>query len=421
MAVEPDIAALTVATWKLPDHPMAEIERVSLAHQMKPWLLASLRVELGVQGLYYLSTCQRVMLSFLREGEPTEAGTEVKGALERVLALGGTAPLPTPTVYVGEEALRHMTYVATSLDSFVPGEPQVLGQFKDAYNFCVEQSLLDSSVDWVLRQVIRAAKRVRRETEFFSGKVSTIPLTLSALHEALDGGPGKSAAVVGSGKIGSKMAGLIATKFPGTNLHLVSRSEGRAVEWARRYRGTPWQLDAFLAEPPALDVVLLASDAEKPFFTVIAAARFLTESGKAGRKRLTVVDLGLPRNCTPDVAGISGCRLVQMQDLALEAERGRAKRSKAEDDARAILEEELEKIARSYRLRDLDRIVGCLKQDIVDAGKERLSKLPPALEASLASDPAFMKWYEQSLRAVAHVSMTKTRKIVEEVGGYDRD
>ena len=116
MSVEADIAALTVATWKLPDHPMAEIERVSIAHQMKPRLLASLRDELGVQGLYYLSTCQRVMLSFLREGETTEAGTEVKGALERVLALGGTAPLPTPTVCVGEEALRHMTYVAPSLD-----------------------------------------------------------------------------------------------------------------------------------------------------------------------------------------------------------------------------------------------------------------------------------------------------------------
>ncbi len=417
--MEADIEALTVATWRLPDHPMEEIERVSLAHQMRPELLARLKAELRVQGLYYLSTCQRVMLSFLREGEMDEIGTEVKGGLESILAIGGKAPLQAPTVLFGEEALRHISYVATSLDSFVPGEPQVLGQFKDAYNFCVEHSLLDSRTDWVLRQVIKAAKRVRTETEFFKGKVSTIPLTLDALHKALDGGTSRSAAVVGSGRIGSKMAGLIATKFPGTRLHMVSRSAERSVEWARNYGGTPWQLAAFLSRPPALDVVLLASDAETPFFDAASAARFMSESGKIGRDRLTIIDLGLPRNCTADVAGVSGCQLVQMQDLALEAERGKAKRSKAEEDARAIIDEELVKIMKSYRLRDLDRFVGDLRKDIVNVGKERLSKLPPALEASLASDPAFMKWYEQSLKAVAHVSMTKTRKLVEEVGGDD--
>lgn len=419
--MEADIAALTVATWRLPDHAMEEIERVSIAHQQKPRLLANLRDELGVKGLYYLSTCQRVMVSFLREGETVEVGTELKTLLEKVLALGGTAPLTPPTVYCGEEALRHISYVATSLDSFVPGEPQVLGQFKDAYNFCIEHSLLDSRTDWVLRQVIRAAKRVRTETEFFRGKVSTIPLTLDALHNAFDGRSNKSAAVVGSGRIGTKMADLIATKFPGTQLHMVSRSEERSVEWARKHGGTPWQLDTFLSEPPALDVVLLASDAETPFFDTDAAARFIVKSLKTGRDGLTVIDLGLPRNCNPDVAGVSGCRLVQMQDLAMEAERGKAKRSGAEDEARAILDEELEKIVKSFRLRELDKIVGDLRQDIVDVGKERLSKLPPALEASLARDPAFMKWYEQSLRAVAHVSITKTRKIVEEVRGNGRD
>ena len=415
-----DLSRLTVATWKLPDHSISQIERLTIDQDIKAETLARLKKELKVGGLFYLATCQRVLVCFLRSEQMRDLGMSVKVAFGKTLGFSEVEAFPGPAIQSGENALRHIARVATSLDSFVLGEPQVLGQFRAAYGFCVEQRLLDPDIDWVLSRVIRAAKRIRTETDLFRGKVSTIPLTLDILHEALDDRPSKSVAVVGSGNMGSKFADLVARKFPGAVLHLVSRSRDRAANWARSCEGVPWSLGAFLKNPPPLDILLFASGATKPFFDADSAARFSAASRENGRTLLTMIDLGLPRNCSPDVAEVDGCRLMQMQDLAMEAERGKTKRSDAEKEARAILDEELNRMLHCSQIQDLERLVGSLRQDIVDAGKERLSQLPPALEPALSSDPAFIKWYEQSLKTVAHVSMMKTRKIVEEVGGYDR-
>jgi glutamyl-tRNA reductase len=413
-ALAADPESLVVATWRLPAHTMAQIERVTLPVERRSRALAVLREDLGLDGVYYLATCQRVLTAFLKDSRRDLDGEALGAAMAR--ACGAEEAVVAPEIHRSDGALRHMARVAASFESFVPGEPQVLGQFKAAYNFCAEARLLSPRLDWVIQRVVHAAKQVRTETNFFSGKVSTLPLALNILREGLDGGG--AAAVVGCGRMGAQMVSLLRRKFRDADMHVVSRSARRARDWARECEATPWRLDAFLRDPPALNVLVLAGEAPAPYLTVGVASRLRDAAENCG---LTIVDLGLPRNCEPEVGSLPGIRLVQMDDLAREAEKGKAVRSRAEVEARAILDEEVRKILQRARRQGRDRRIGLLRAEIVDAGRRRLSELPPALRSTLGSDPAFLKWYEQSLKAVAHVSMKRTRELLEEVEEHGDD
>lgn len=383
--------------------------------ERRPQGLRDLREALDLEGLYYLATCQRVLTAFFPKPGAIPGGGALRTAMARVCQENPSEAVADPETHRGKAALHHLARVAAAFESFVPGEPQVLGQFKEAYNLCAESGLLTTQLAWILQRVIHAAKRVRTETDFFAGKVSTLPLALDILRLGFDGAG--RAAVVGSGKMGTRMAALLSRRFQAFELHVVSRSLERGAEWARECDATGWRLDAFLRDPPALDALILAGEARRPFLTVDVASRFLEASRNGG---LTVLDLALPRNCEAEVGNLPGVRLVQMDDLAREAERGRAVRSRARVEAGAVLKEEVEQTFIRARRRERDYRIGRLQAEIVDTGKRRLDALPPALQ-SLGSDPVFLKWYEQSLKAVAHVSLTRTREVVEEVQRHGDD
>ena len=416
MDLAPDPESFVVATWRMPGHTAAEVEEVILPSEGRLDALRVLRDGLDVCGLFYMATCQRVVLAFVSESEAVPSSDDVRGAIARARGPATCGPVADPELYRGEGAVRHLARIASAFESFVPGEPQVLGQFKEAYNSGVESRLLTPELDWILQRIIRAAKRVRAETEFFAGKVSTLPLALAIVETRLNGAG--RAAVVGSGKIGSSMASLLSRKFRNAELHVVSRSRERAEAWAQTCDAIPWSLDRFLLEPPNLDVLVLAGGANAPFLTPDVASRFL-DGGRGAD--LVVIDLGLPRNCDPRIGNLTGIRLVQMDDLADAAKRGKAARSTAEAEARAILEEEVHRILNQARESSWGSRIGRLRTELVDEGRRRLKAMPPTLESLIGSDPAFLKWYEQTLKAVAHVSMHRTREIVQEAKRHGDD
>ncbi len=414
MAADPD--CLVVATWRLPGHSTSEVERVTVPAPRRRQVLGELRDALRLEGLFYLATCQRVLAAFLSDPRGNPDGPSLRAAVADVGLSDSSEAVAAPETHRSDGAFHHLARVACSLESFVPGEPQVLGQFKDAYTFCGESGLLTPQLNWVLQRVLHAAKHVRTRTHLFRGKVSTLPLALEVLRRSLDG-RGRIA-VVGSGKMGSRMAAALSRKWRPATLHLVSRSPERAKAWAAVASGIPWELDEFLRDPPSVDAIVLAEETERPFLTANIAARLLDGATEGG---LTVMDLALPRNCAPEVRSLDGVRLVQMDDLAREAEKGKAVRTKAEKEAETLLRLEVGKLLDRARRQGRDCRIGLLKAEILDAGKARLDALPPGLAREVQSNPAFLKWYEQSLKAVAHVSMKRTREILAEVGAYEDD
>lgn len=390
---------LTVLTWRIPRLRAEDLERVAIPEAHEDSLREALGVH-GVKDVLYLATCQRVVLA--AAGEPHE----VERALARTLAdvRPGTRLPSGVEAFRGFEAFAHLCEVASSLDSLVPGEAQVLGQFKAAWRRA-EAAGVDADVGRAMPLVFRTAKRIRAQSDLFRGKVSLVPLTVDLLAEHLKG-ESRAVAVVGTGQIGQRMLDLAQQHKP-TDLVVVSRERPRAEEIAARTHARAEDLQRFLEAPPALDVLVLATRAGTAFFTDRHAE--LMARARDGPLPLLVLDLSLPRNADERVRKVDGVRLVQMDELAAVAEKGRRGRLDAVGHARALLGAELARVRRELETRAETPDIVKLRQELEAAARARL-EVGRRLAVQEADARRFEKWYWQTVRHLAHVAQEQTRR-----------
>lgn len=401
---------LRVATWRLPHCTTPQLEAVArlgaTSGKGTVATLAGLRDELGLDQLYYLATCQRVLLAFrdpAGEVTPEKLWQQVSGRLG-----WETPPVGPPEFFGGEAAFAHLCEVASSLDSLVPGEPQVLGQFKEAYHTCKQAGLAGPELERWLPKVLRVAKRVRSRTKLFTGSVSLIPLTSRFIQEAVSEarrGCGQ-VAVVGTGPIGQALLAKL-SRHPGLQLYCVSHRRERAEEVSGE--ALPLSLAEFLAEPPCLDGLALATRAEEPFLGLGQVERIMARRcpGHPG-SGLRVLDLAMPRNARPEIGELEGVRLVQMDDLVELAEQGRESRRAALTQAREVLAKELALLRRErWKAAHRERIMA-LRGSLEAAAKERLASFPGD-----ARNPKVKRWMEQTLKGLIHVAQTQMLEALE--------
>lgn len=384
---------LRVLTWRVPRAAAADLEAATLPEKDREALLQSLREATGARELVYVPTCQRVVVTLL---EPPE---DAAARVQRWYAANlGRAP-PVPEAFGGIDAFCHLAEAASSLDSLVVGEPQVLGQFKAAQARCDESGLSGPALRHVFSLVFRAAKAVRSETALFRGKVSLVPLTEALVETHLMEVPKPRAAVLGTGQIGEKMVELLRRLRPDVDLHVVSRNVERAHEVAETHGATGHTLARFLDAPPAgLDVLALAMGTDAPLLT----AKRLEEMARG--KPLLVLDLAIPRNAEA-AYDVPNVRLVQMDELSAMSELAKADRHGELDAARAVLEREMRRIEDEYEARKLAHDLAALNERFRAVSAERLALAGGAL----AQDPDFVKWYEQTVRALLHEATTAVK------------
>lgn len=376
---------LTVLTWRVPRASAADLEAATLPEADRDALLSELRDAAGAKELAYVPTCQRVVLTLLH------APDDVARRVHAFYADRLRRELPAAETFDGFEAFAHLAEAASSLDSLVVGEPQVLGQFKAAAARADESALAAAGLRHVHSLVFRAAKAVRHETALFKGKVSLVPLTEALLASHLLGVAQPRVAVVGTGQIGEKMVELVRAQHPGADLHVVSRSPERAHEVAAMHDATGHTLKAFLERPPrGLDVLALALGVDAPF----VPAAWMAE--RAAEKPLLVLDLAIPRNAEHVEGDVAGLRLVQMDDLSRMSEAAKAGREAEVATAQAVLARELGVIQVEYEQRKLAHDLALLSQRFQEVAADRLAR---AREAGLEVDA---KWFDQTVRALLH-------------------
>ncbi len=365
---------LKVVTWRVPAVDAGILEAVTVPEPEAAHVVATVRAASSATEAVYLPTCQRALLAVV-----TPAGADVVRARAReVFERRARRELPEPETLTGFEAFAHLSEVASSLDSLVPGEPQILGQMKDAYRRARDLGHVGGAsrgLGHVFPLVFRTAKAVRANTDLFRGKVSLIPLTLDLVASCLAASPDPRAIVVGTGEIGNRMAALIAETAPGTDVRRVSRSPSRGLA-----------LDAFLADPPPADAVRRAG----------------------GERPLLVLDLSLPRCVDPAVAAAPGVRLVALDELAALSQRARVERESEIVRARGVLQAELDRVAREYAALPAQRALAEYRRDVAEAAEARYAAGAERFPTAFA-DPEFRKWFEQTIRHVAHVAQTRLR------------
>ncbi|HYQ28880.1 MAG TPA: glutamyl-tRNA reductase, partial [Polyangiaceae bacterium] len=253
--------------------PIAVREKLVLDAAGLPDFLRALVQRPEVGEALLVSTCNRVeLVAAGRAGFDSDLGQVAKACVD---ALAAHSPGIAPHLYahVGGSAVRHLFRVAASLDSMVLGEPQILGQVKEAYEVARKAGTVGSVLHRTLPRAIRAAKRVRTETAIGSGQVSVPSVAVDLTRQIFGDLSGHCALLVGSGEMAEAVARLL--KVGGASVIVVGRTLSRAEELANAVGGSarPWTaLQQSLAEA---DVVVTSTSA--PHFVVdyemVSAAR----------------------------------------------------------------------------------------------------------------------------------------------------
>ena len=345
--------------------PVEVREAVAFAKDARADDLRRVREAAELSEAVVLSTCNRVEVW----GAGDEAAVERVAAL--LLARGGRPATDAALLYrlAGEEAVRHLFRVPCGLDSLVLGEPQILGQVKEAYHAAEEAGTLGGRLAALRNHALAAAKRVRTDTGIGRHAVSVSHVAVELAIKIFGHVRGVRVMVVGAGK----MSGLAARRLAreGADLTVVGRTEARAVELAAALGGRALSFDKMAAELATADVVLTGTAAP----TTIIHAPDVEVAARARRGRpLFLIDIALPRDVDPAVRAIPGVFLYDLDDLHGVAAANLRERQREAGSAEKLVEEEVRRYLGDERARGAVPSVTELRQRAEGIRRAELEK-----------------------------------------------
>jgi glutamyl-tRNA reductase len=267
-----------------------------------------------------LSTCNRTELYL--------AGERDEHALRTLEEIAGEPLGPVAYRMHDEAAAVHLFRVSAGLDSLVPGESEILGQVKAAY----ERASVGPLLDRVFRQALQLGKRVRSETAIGESPAS-VPSAAAALAEQVFGDlDGRRVLLIGAGRIGELAAGGLSARGA-TIAYVVNRSSEAAGTLAARFGAEPLESGHIAEKLAEVDVVLTSTTA--PEFVIRAS-----DVPARRRQPLFFIDIAVPRDVDPGVHELDGCYLYDIDDLeAVVAETLAGRRAEAETAELLVVEE----------------------------------------------------------------------------------
>lgn len=314
-------------------------EKLAISNDDIPEFLEELIRSTPVNEAVVLSTCNRVeVYAALPRGAPAELAhlDAAAIAIAARLAERGTKEVAAAlSRRVGQDAIHHLFRVAASLDSLVVGEPQILGQLKDAIAIATTQGTIGPTLGKALHRALFVGKRVRTETQIGAGQVSVSSVAVDLAAQIFGDLGGKTALLVGAGEMAESAAKLLVKE--GARLLVVNRSPERAARLAADVGGEAreWgELNWCLIES---DIVV--SSTASPTFVITHEAMKTARKARRGRS-LFLIDIAVPRDIDPAIADMDGIYRYDIDDLeqiVAESLAGRA--SEAEKAAQIVLAE----------------------------------------------------------------------------------
>jgi glutamyl-tRNA reductase len=311
-------------------------EALFVAESAVPGFLDRLRAA-GLAQALVMSTCDRVEVQ-AAHGDPAEAARAIIRALAEASGIEAGALARELYVLTDADAVRHVFRVAAALDSQVVGESNVAGQLKDSHRMAQERGMTGSELESVLQAAYAASKRVRSETSIGEGAVSTAAAAVEIAREVHGDLARCAALLIGGGEMGSLIAERLRASGLG-RLTVTARSAGRAEMLARQWscHHAPFAgLDAALAEA---DIVIAAQAAGG---TLVRADAVRAALAKRRHKPVYLIDAAVPADIEIAAGQLDGAFLYHVDDLEDLALRGLAGRDRAAEEARDIVEREVE-------------------------------------------------------------------------------
>ena len=316
--------------------PVETRERLALTNGQHRVLLRELLSVVGVEEAVVLSTCNRVEVIACHEAGPRAVETLARP----LLALGGMRLeecAPMLYEHVDREAVRHVFRVASSLDSMIVGEPQILGQMKRQFDESGEADAVGPVLRRVFQKSFSVAKRVRNETGVAARTVSVASTAVdlaSRIFESLDG---RVVLLIGAGETG-EVAARHLLAAGASQIMVANRTFENAVQLARSFSGTAIPIERLSTYLALADLVIGASGGGE----VLACEEVRSLMRERKQRPVFFIDLGVPRNFDAAINEIDNAYLYDVDDLEAVVEDNVGEREHEALRGEAIVESEVD-------------------------------------------------------------------------------
>ncbi|MCP4576403.1 MAG: glutamyl-tRNA reductase [Deltaproteobacteria bacterium] len=329
---------------------------------------------------FFLSTCNRVEALFV-----AEEAEEAKRAVVSLLSKMGSIPVDdfSSCLYTHEnmEAVTHIFSVASSLDSMIIGEPQILGQIKEAYLQSSREKMSGVILNRLMHKAFHVAKRVRSETDICGAAVSISYAAVELARKIFHTLEGKKVLLMGAGEMAELAARHLLTNGV-SSMTVVNRTFERAVEVAERFRASPASFDEIEDQLLKADIVVSSTASPECIITRKMVKNVLR---KRRNRPLFLIDIAVPRDVQPEVNKLNNVYLYDIDDLKGVIESNKAQRRDAAVKAHRIVQEEVVKFEKWLKTLAVVPTIVSLRDKVeaiiqAEFGKSRsvLDQLAPA-------------------------------------------
>ncbi len=329
------------------------------------------RVFRGVEAVI-LSTCNRVEIYAATEQETEPGLDQITGFLARFHGLDPAEVAAHLYQYSDDAAVQHLFSVASSLDSMVLGETQILAQVKEAYQTATEQDTTGPLLHAAFQAALRVAHRVAKETTIHQRRVSIPSVAVADFaRQVFERFDDKHALVLGAGEMAEECVRYLCDEGV-RRVTVVNRHFERAAELARRWNGEAAAWDNLAASLAAADLVVSMTAASEP---VVTAERFAAVEASRFERPLLILDLAVPRDFEPAIGDRPNVYLYSIDDLQAVCDRNRAARDRELPAALHVVERETIRFMAEMRRHAVGPVIERLRQGWQKPKEDELQRL----------------------------------------------
>jgi glutamyl-tRNA reductase len=393
--------------------PVEVRERLAFEENTLLEALDRLRRRPGMIEGMILSTCNRVEVAVTAEEQ-----TDAEGSIERFLAESRSVERAWVSPYLyrynGPDAIRHLFRVASSLDSMVVGEPQILGQLKSAYALAKECGALSGYLDLVMTRAFNVAKRVRTETEIGTSAVSISYTAVELARDIFGSLGGKRVLLAGAGKMAESAARHL-RRAGVSDILVTNRTRSRADLLAEEFQGQVVPYEDFVNMLAEIDILLTSSAA--PHY-ILTREQMRGVISRRRNRPMFLIDIAVPRNIEPSVNQLDNVFLYDIDDLDRVVKSNMQARKNVAEQAEEIITEEVERMVLRLKTREVTPTIISLQEQLeqlraaeIERARGRLGALTPQQEEAIEALTRGI------INKIAHGPITEMRRKASDPDG----
>jgi glutamyl-tRNA reductase len=357
-------------------------ERMAIPESRLPDMCRELAAYPGIEEGIVISTCNRVEIVT----HTTNGTADLRGFLRDHFHLETKELDPHLYEFRGKDAVRHLFRVASSLDSMVIGEAQILGQVKEAYATARAVGAVRGQLEQLFSRAFAVAKRVRGETAVGSSSVSIASVAVELAERIFGTLEGKTVFIVGAGKM-SELAARHLMAHGCAAIFVSNRTFERAVGLAEKFNGQAIRFDDLYNSCDRADIVITSTGSPHAIFRREHGEQFLA---RRKNRPMFFIDIAVPRDVSPEMGKLDGIFTYDLDDLQQAVSSHVADRRKEAELAEVIITAEVERF--EARLQTLDVVptivslqdhLETIRQAEIDRVRGRMGRLTPEQEMAI--------------------------------------